>query len=59
MLRGWIQSKKAEVNASTHSLDALAEPQNCAAQSDDIVVAMADMFSYSGGSHASRNTHNE
>lgn len=28
MLRGWI-SRKGERNASTHSLDALAEPQNC------------------------------
>ena len=27
MLRGWIQSKSA--NASTHSLDILAEPQHC------------------------------
>lgn len=29
MLRGWLQSKKGELNASTHSLDSLAEPQNC------------------------------
>ncbi|KAK4691270.1 tetratricopeptide repeat protein 39, partial [Lecanoromycetidae sp. Uapishka_2] len=28
MLRGWISSKKADLNASTHSLDALAESQN-------------------------------
>jgi hypothetical protein len=28
MLRGWLQSKKGERTASTHSLDSLAEPQN-------------------------------
>ncbi|KAL8804391.1 MAG: hypothetical protein Q9182_002586 [Xanthomendoza sp. 2 TL-2023] len=28
MLRGWLREKKGELNASTHSLDALAEPQN-------------------------------
>ncbi|KAI4209309.1 MAG: hypothetical protein LQ351_007735 [Letrouitia transgressa] len=28
MLRGWLREKKGELNASTHSLDSLAEPQN-------------------------------
>ncbi|KAL8807443.1 MAG: hypothetical protein Q9223_004337 [Gallowayella weberi] len=28
MLRGWLREKKGELNASTHSLDMLAEPQN-------------------------------
>ncbi|CAL8583345.1 Mitochondrial outer membrane protein iml2 [Xanthoria parietina] len=28
MLRGWLRDKKGELNASTHSLDALAEPQD-------------------------------
>lgn len=28
MLRGWLREKKEELNASTHSLDSLAEPQN-------------------------------
>lgn len=28
MLRGWIHSKKAELNASSHSLDSQSEPQN-------------------------------
>ncbi|KAL8995236.1 MAG: hypothetical protein Q9169_004972 [Polycauliona sp. 2 TL-2023] len=28
MLRGWLRDKKGELNASTHSLDALSEPQD-------------------------------
>ncbi|KAL8941871.1 MAG: hypothetical protein Q9211_001642 [Gyalolechia sp. 1 TL-2023] len=41
MLRGWLREKKGELNASTHSLDSLAEPQNPANQimNDDLQAA--------------------
>lgn len=42
MLRGWIQSKSA--NASTHSLDTLAEPQHCTDASYNHLANDADLY---------------
>ena len=48
MLRGWLREKKGELNASTHSLNALAEPQ------DSTSIASALRIQYANHCRQSR-----
>ncbi|KAL8920906.1 MAG: hypothetical protein Q9172_004294 [Xanthocarpia lactea] len=42
MLRGWLREKKGELNASTHSLDALAEPQDSTSIASTLRIQQAN-----------------